>query len=176
MCSIGSGPSSSFRTSFGGSLVTMTTLKSSCTTISPLTFSYFFHTGFRFATHEERGDVRSRRGIMIATSTVSSRVLTFLALIDQPIEGWSCRCEAPPPSFESLDVDARGFADILQRVFARHLAKAQAADFFVCVGPISGFWMLPLRLLVNISSIWEVAGVLLGGSWRPFWLRVGVQN
>ena len=28
--------------------------------------------------------------------------------------------------------------------------------------PISGFWMLPLRLLVNISSIWEVAGVLLG--------------
>ena len=40
--------------------------------------------------------------------------------------------------------------------------EAQGADFLVCVRPISGFWMLPLRLLVNISSIWEVAGVLLG--------------
>ena len=27
---------------------------------------------------------------------------------------------------------------------------------------ISGFWMFRLRLVVNISWIWEVAGVLLG--------------
>ena len=40
--------------------------------------------------------------------------------------------------------------------------EAQGADFFIRVRPISAFWMLPLRLSVHISSIWEVAGVLLG--------------
>ena len=44
----------------------------------------------------------------------------------------------------------------------RGRSGCSGSRFFVCVGPISGFWMLPLRLLVNISSIWEFAGVLLG--------------
>ena len=33
----------------------------------------------------------------------------------------------------------------------------------VCVRPISGVWMLLGRLLVNISSIWEVLWVFLSG-------------
>ena len=44
----------------------------------------------------------------------------------------------------------------------RSLRMLREQFFFACVGQIPGFWMLPLRLLVNISSIWEVAGVLLG--------------
>ena len=44
----------------------------------------------------------------------------------------------------------------------RSLWRLREQGFLVCVRPISGFWMLPLRLLVNISWIWEVAGVLLG--------------
>ena len=44
----------------------------------------------------------------------------------------------------------------------RSLRMLRKQIFVVCVGLISGFWMLPLRLLVNTSSIWEVAGVLLG--------------
>ena len=54
--------------------------------------------------------------------------------------------------------------------------ESSGADFFLCVRPIPGFWMLPLRLLVNISSIWEVAGVLLGVLADRFWLRLEHQN
>ena len=59
----------------------------------------------------------------------------------------------------------------------RSLRMLRKQIFVVCVGLISGFWMLPLRLLVNTSSIWEVAGVLLGvlGSGFGFEIRSKIE-
>ena len=69
-------------------------------------------------------------------------------------------------SGDSFSCSGRDFWQILDgfRCFGRSevALEAQRADFLVHVRPISGFWMLPLRLLGNTSSIWEVAGVLLG--------------
>ena len=55
----------------------------------------------------------------------------------------------------------------------RSLRMLRKQIFVVCVGLISGFWMLPLRLLVNTSSIWEVAGVLLGVLGGRFGFELG---
>ena len=80
-------------------------------------------------------------------------------------------------SGDSFQCSGRDFWQILDgfRWFWRSevALEAQGADFLVRVRPISGFWMLPLRLLVNISWIWEVAGVLLGVLGGRFGFNLG---
>ena len=69
---------------------------------------------------------------------------------------WGMVFDALGAISDIFGMDFDGFGD------QRSLWRLREQNFLVCVRPIPGFCMLPLRLSVHISSIWEVAGVLLG--------------